>query len=258
MPLLWLSSRRPKDNGGSIRKDEAAVEKDNGKVGVETRLTPAQRHILAFAAAKVRVATPHKHVFASCFRTSKTTRLLAQLEDAFSVEAVTEYVFKQYAALFGDIDAALQRLAAKEPGCWKRIQGQTCQHGEFAKKLIRQIVFLYFLQEKRAGSAWGKGAGMGHWSARFSPTARWRGGPVPTTTSSTMFSNRSFTTRWRLTVDTKLGATVSNAVSRSLMAACSSLLGNYDWKKADIMLPNKLFTDTRESTEAGRASAQAS
>ena len=87
---------------------------------------------------------------------------LAQLEEAFSVEAVTKEFFNQYAALFGDIDAALQKLAAKDKTIGDEFKEKHVSTVDFAKKLMGQIVFLYFIQKKgwlgvAKGQDWGTG-----------------------------------------------------------------------------------------------------
>ena len=89
---------------------------------------------------------------------------LAQIEEAFSVEAVTKEFFNQYAALFGDIEAALQKLAAKDKAIGNEFKAKNVSTVDFAKKLMGQIVFLYFLQKK----GWlgvDEGQGLGHWPA---------------------------------------------------------------------------------------------
>src|SRR5262249_7555785 len=80
----------------------------------------------------------------------------------FSVEAVTKEFFSQYASLFGDIEASLTKLAAKDPVIGKEFKAKSISTVDFAKKLMGQIVFLYFLQKKgwlgvAKGQDWGTG-----------------------------------------------------------------------------------------------------
>ena len=60
-----------------------------------------------------------------------------------------------------------------------------------------------------------EGKGLGHWPARFSPATRATASTAITRTSSTTFSNHSFTTRSRPIVDTTPGANDSNAAFHS-------------------------------------------
>src|SRR5207247_9439977 len=73
---------------------------------------------------------------------------LEKLEAAFSVEAVTKEFFNKYAELFGQLDAALQKLAVKDKAIGRELKEKNISMVDFAKKLMGQIVFLYFLQKK--------------------------------------------------------------------------------------------------------------
>ncbi len=85
---------------------------------------------------------------------------VGELEAAFSIEKVTKEFFEQYKGLFLQLSEVLAQDAhfCKEPDEEKGKQ----QIAKFAKKLLGQIVFLYFLQKKGwmgvpEGSDLGKG-----------------------------------------------------------------------------------------------------
>jgi len=85
-----------------------------------------------------------------------------QIEEAFSVEAVTKEFFGRYADLFGDINAALEKLITKDKALRDEFKAKGVNAVDFAKKLMGQIVFLYFLQKKgwmgvEKGKDWGTG-----------------------------------------------------------------------------------------------------
>jgi len=87
---------------------------------------------------------------------------LARIEDAFSVEAVTKEFFTRYRLLFEDINAALEKLLAKDKALNTEFSKKGVNSVDFAKKLMGQIVFLYFLQKKgwlgvAKGQDWGAG-----------------------------------------------------------------------------------------------------
>ena len=88
----------------------------------------------------------------------KNNPLLSDLEEAFSVERVTKEFYERYRKLFEDLSKDLNKnkafhvIAAKE----------NIDIDNFAKKLLGQIVFLYFLQKKGwlgvpQDKAWGQG-----------------------------------------------------------------------------------------------------
>lgn len=88
---------------------------------------------------------------------------LDSLDKAFNIETVTEEFFEEYRELFGtvkdQIDAYLELNAkAKKHFAEKDISG-----ADFAKRLLGQIVFLYFLQKKGwlgvpKNKKWGEGS----------------------------------------------------------------------------------------------------
>lgn len=129
-----------------VKMEYAAVETEAGKVGVETRLTPARR--FSYIVGEGESCHTAQTRFLALLQDTENYPTLAQLEEAFSVEAVTKEFFNQYAALFGDIEAALQKLSAKDLVIGREFKAKGVSTVDFAKKLMGQIVFLYFLQKK--------------------------------------------------------------------------------------------------------------
>jgi type I restriction-modification system DNA methylase subunit len=173
---------------------------------------------------------------------------LAQLEDAFSVEAVTKEFFNQYAGLFGDIHAAFQKLAAKNPAIGKEFKAKNVSTVDFAKKLLGQIVFLYFLQKKgwlgvAKGQEWGTGP---HDFLRR--LAKHEYGAYEN------FFNDILEPLFYDTLATDRGHEAWCKTFKSripfLNGGLFEPLGDYNWRKMDIVLPNKLFTNT-ERNDAG-------
>src|SRR6266481_3127835 len=91
-----------------VKMEYAAIEKDSGKVGVETRLTPARR--FSYIVGEGESCHTAQTRFLDLLKDTENNPTLAEIEEAFSVEAVTKEFFKKYATLFGDIEAALQKL----------------------------------------------------------------------------------------------------------------------------------------------------
>ncbi|MBE0541665.1 MAG: Eco57I restriction-modification methylase domain-containing protein [Verrucomicrobia bacterium] len=173
---------------------------------------------------------------------------LAQIEDAFSVEAVTKEFFNQYAALFGDIEAALRKLAAKDPDIGKEFKAKNVSTVDFAKKLMGQIVFLYFLQKKgwlgvAKGQDWGTGphdflrrlcrGDHGAYGNFFNDVLE----PLFYDTLATDRGHEAWCNRFKCRIP-------------FLNGGLFEPMGDYDWRKTDITLPNKLFTNT-ERNDAG-------
>ena len=129
-----------------VKMEYAAVKTEAGRVGVETRLTPTRR--LSYIVGEGESCHTAQARFLALLQDTENYPTLAQLEDAFSVEAVTKEFFNQYAALFGQIDAALQKLLAKDKTVANEFKKKKVGTVDFAKKLMGKSVFLYFLQKK--------------------------------------------------------------------------------------------------------------
>ena len=143
-----------------VKMEYATVAKESGKVGVETRLTPARR--FSYIVGEGESCHTAQTRFLNLLGDTGTDPLLASIEDAFSVEAVTKEFFTKYAELFGQINSALEELAAKDKAIRDEFASKSVNTVDFAKKLMGQIVFLYFLQKKgwlgvAKGKDWGTG-----------------------------------------------------------------------------------------------------
>ena len=172
---------------------------------------------------------------------------LRDIEEAFSVEAVTKEFFSQYAALFGDIQAALEKLVAKDQIIRKEFKAKNVSTVDFAKKLMGQIVFLYFLQKKgwlgvAKGQDWGTGPhdflrrlarrDHGYYDNFFNDVLE----PLFYDTLATDRGHEAWCNHFKCRIP-------------FLNGGLFEPLGNYDWRKADIILPNKLFTNTERTDE---------
>ncbi|MEW6410926.1 MAG: N-6 DNA methylase [Candidatus Zixiibacteriota bacterium] len=86
----------------------------------------------------------------------------ADIQEAFNIEKVTKEFFEQYRQLFHEIKEALDKLAKTDKTIKQDFEEKGVDTVDFAKKLLGQIVFLYFLQKKgwfgvARNEAWGTG-----------------------------------------------------------------------------------------------------
>lgn len=86
---------------------------------------------------------------------------LADLENAFDIETVTREFFGRYKELFVQVRDELDAIAARDGRVSAEFEARGIDSGTFAKKLLGQIVFLYFLQKKGwlgvpPGQPWGR------------------------------------------------------------------------------------------------------
>lgn len=148
------------DNSTSWRLSFVKVEykyNENGKPIEE--LTPAKRY--SFLVGEGEPSHTAQTQLAKIYELTSQNPTLAQLEEAFSVEKVTKEFFEKYRDLFESVVAELKSSHTFQNEASKN----NIDTESFAKKLLGQIVFLYFLQKKGwlgvpKGKSWGEGDKM--------------------------------------------------------------------------------------------------
>ncbi len=126
----------------------------NGKTKEE--LTPPKR--FSFLVGEDEPCHTAQKQLLPLIQETNSNPTLKQIEEAFSVERVTKEFFDRYKELFEMVIEELNRNRTfKNEAAKNHINTEN-----FAKKLLGQIVFLYFLQKKGwlgvpAGKSWGEG-----------------------------------------------------------------------------------------------------
>src|SRR5438132_6828566 len=78
-----------------VKMEYAAIQKEDGKVGVQTKLTPARRS--SYIVGEGESCHTAQTRFLDLLEETDKDPTLAQLEEAFSVDAVTKEFFRKYA-----------------------------------------------------------------------------------------------------------------------------------------------------------------
>ncbi len=151
------------DNGQDWRfsfiKIEHEAYKDNqGKVKLKTQLTPAKRssYLVGIHENSHTAAKQLMPLLIMDYANPK----ISDIETAFSIEAVTNEFFDQYKGLYIKLAEHLRNQPFFQQGTEKNTIQAVAR---FAKKLLGQIVFLYFLQKKGwlgvgKNECWGSGS----------------------------------------------------------------------------------------------------
>ena len=131
-----------------------------GKIKPDERLTPARRY--SYLVGTDEECHTAQSRFPALLQNTTSSPTLAQIEEAFSVESVTKEFFSEYARLFGDTEAALAAIVKNDKTLRDDFKAKGVSTVDFAKKLLGQIVFLYFIQKKgwlgvAKGGKWGDG-----------------------------------------------------------------------------------------------------
>lgn len=89
-----------------------------------------------------------KSRFLSYLTDDKNKINVNEFHDIFSVEKVTNEFFEKYQGLFKKLKKSLDNVVKNDSDVKKEFKMKNIETGDFAKKLLGQIVFLYFLQKK--------------------------------------------------------------------------------------------------------------
>ncbi|MBB1125422.1 Eco57I restriction-modification methylase domain-containing protein [Thiospirillum jenense] len=229
-----------------VKMEYSAIETAAGTVGIKTQLTPARRSSYLVGANESCHTAQSR--FIGLLQEVRRTPTLTEIEEAFSVEAVTKEFFKQYVQLFNQCEAALAELISNDAALAAEFTRAQINPVEFIKKLLGQLVFLYFLQKK----GWLGVAKDGNWGSGARDFLR----------QLTNGAHGQYTNLFNDVLEPLLYDTL--ATDRGHAVWCAQFncrlpflngglfepLGNYHWREVDVLLPNELFTNN-ERTAAG-------
>ncbi len=228
-----------------VKMEYATVETSSGDVATEARLTPARR--FSYLVGPGESCHTAQTRFVSLLQDTTNNPTLTDIEAAFSVEAVTREFFARYKELFLAVKDELDRIAAAE----KAIQGEFSQRklstADFAKKLLGQIVFLYFLQKKgwlgvAKDGAWGNGPH--NFLRKLANREFVKYGNLFNDILEPLFYDTLATDRGHEALCKKFNCRIP-----FLNGGLFEPLGGYDWRNTEILLPNELFTNTQPVEE---------
>ena len=135
--------------------------KFNEKGKVKEEFTPARR--FSFLVGKNETSHTAQSRLLPLLLDDEGQPTLKDLEDAFSVEKTTKEFFEKYRDLFLRLKEALDSIVEKDQKIKVEFKSKQVSVVDFTKKLLGQIVFLYFLQKKgwfgvQRGRPWGSGS----------------------------------------------------------------------------------------------------
>lgn len=131
------------------------------KTKVEIELSPAKRY--SFLVGVNERSHTAQNQFVNLLSDKKDKHTLQEIEEAFNIETVTKEFFLEYRDLFIRTKKSLDKILSVDP----RVKNEFAKKGvdsvNFSKKLLGQIVFLYFLQKKGwfgvpRDAKWGEGS----------------------------------------------------------------------------------------------------
>ena len=123
-----------------------SFEKSDGTIKIKKDFTPARRW--SFLVGENEGSHTAQSRLVNILADDEHSPTLADLEKAFDIETVTNEFFLKYRELFLRTKDALDKAIKQNPGVQADFEAKGVDTVNFAKKLLGQIVFLYFLQKK--------------------------------------------------------------------------------------------------------------
>ncbi|SHK36233.1 Eco57I restriction-modification methylase domain-containing protein [Thermocrinis minervae] len=212
---------------------------------VKEELTPAKR--FSFLVGKNEKSHTAQSRFVPLLE-KDTLITLKDLEEAFSVERVTEEFFEKYRDLFIRTKEKLEELKEKDPRVKQEFESKNIDTVDFAKKLLGQITFLYFLQKKgwfgvKKGEDWGTGPKdfiRRLFNREYGDYDNFFNDILEPLFYEALRTDRSADDHYYSRFNCRIPF---------LNGGLFDPINNYDWVNVDILLPNELFSNKNKTKE---------
>ncbi len=233
----------------SLVKMEYRLDISGEKIKTKKELTPARRH--SFLVGKNENSHTAQSFLISLLENDENDPTLKELEEAFSIEKVTKEFFGKYRELYLKVKENLDEIVKKDSKIKNDFAEKNVNIVDFAKKLLGQIVFLYFLQKKG-------------WFG-VEKNADWGSGPKD-------FLRRLFERKiidYQNFFNDMLEPLFYEALATErtvdyysrfnckipfLNGGLFDPINNYDWVHTDILMPNELFSNSIKIKEGDMGS----
>ncbi|MCG2711442.1 MAG: N-6 DNA methylase [Candidatus Omnitrophica bacterium] len=143
-----------------VKMDYRFEESKKGQMRVKEEFTPARRW--SFLVGINENSHTAQSQLVDLVADDERNPVIAQLEEAFNIEKVTKEFFEKYRELFLWTKETLEAVVKKDKKIRDDFEAKEVNTVDFSKKLLGQIVFLYFLQKKgwfgvKRDADWGTG-----------------------------------------------------------------------------------------------------
>lgn len=245
--LVAFVSPEEEDWRFSFLKMEYKFEKTpTGDVKVKQEFTPARRH--SFLVGKNENSHTAQSCFMSILKDDTYNPKLYELEEAFSIEKVTKEFFEKYRNLFLEIKDSLDEIVKRDEEIRQEFQEKGINTVDFSKKLLGQIVFLYFLQKKgwfgiEKGKKWGSGSKhflRELFEKKHCDYENFFNNILEPLFYEALRNDRSYDDHYFSYFKCKIPF---------LNGGLFDPINNYNWAKTDILLPNTLFSNNNKTKE---------
>ena len=175
---------------------------------------------------------------------------MEDLEEAFGVEKVTKEFYQKYRELFNKLKESLEAILKRDIKIREEFRKKKIDLSDFSKKLLGQIVFLYFLQKKgwfgvQKGQKWGTG------SKTFLRDL-FKNLCPPKSKANPNFFNDILEPLFYEALSLEHQDDYYRRFNCHIPFLNGGLfepIKGYDWVKTDILLPNSLFSNEEKTKE---------
>lgn len=243
--LIAFVSPNEKDWRFSLVKMEYELaETPSRKIKVMEKFTPARRY--SYLVGEGESSHTAQSRITPIVQDDVNNPTLKQLEEAFSVEKVTDEFFEKYRELFLILKESLDDMANKDEKIRINFEQNAVSTADFSKKLLGQIVFLYFLQKKGwfgvpRGKDWGEG------DKKFLRNLFLQAQQVNKNYFN-KFLEPLFYEALRLERPKDYYDQFDCRIP-FLNGGLFDPINDYDWQDTDIELPNNIFSNDRKTKE---------
>ncbi len=160
--LVAFVSPNGEDWRFSLVKLEVKLDANaDGQIKLTDEFTPAKRW--SFLVGSHEKSHTAQRQFQPILEDIENNPTLEDLEGAFNIEKVTDEFFREYRRLFIEVKSALDKAVKANPKTKADFESKGIDTVNLAKKLLGQIIFLYYLQKKGwfgvpQDGKWGEGS----------------------------------------------------------------------------------------------------
>ena len=229
-----------------VKMDYRFEEGKNGRVKVKEEFTPARRW--SFLVGENENSHTAQSRLVPIIADDEHNPTLAQLEEAFNIEKVTKEFFEKYRELFLGTKETLDEVFLRGKIIKADFEAKGVNTVDFTKKLLGQIVFLYFLQKKgwfgvQRDAEWGTGSKQflrELFDGKHGKYKNFFNDVLEPLFYEALRIDRSHDDDYYSRFNCKIPF---------LNGGLFDPINNYDWVHTDILLPNELFSNTLKTRE---------
>jgi len=229
-----------------VKMDYRFEEGKNGRMRVKEEFTPARRW--SFLVGVNENSHTAQSQLVDIVADDERNPTFTQLEEAFNIEKVTKEFFEKYRELFLWTEETLEEVVKKDKKIRADFDNKCVSMVDFSKKLLGQIVFLYFLQKKgwfgvKRDSDWGtgpKGFLRELFEGKHGAYNNFFNDILEPLFYEALRIDRSHDDDYYSKLNCRIPF---------LNGGLFDPINNYDWVHTDILLPNDLFSNFYKTKE---------